>query len=265
MKVIDYEKTSGYFKIKYIEDSETINGSINVDQDSVSNNAVVTKLIINNYIGDVVTIEDKNNIQFEIVEKDIKIIYKEVSEYDFFESFNIYNERVPGIETKYINVSENYHISPANILFQFYYKNAESEEKGTPSYILKNIFSKDPRTSDELSPEGYFNEFDILCRTFKTNFLAKHDFNTNDYLFCCLPNNKSLKLIVEEITKRDVKLDINDVLVNNDYKLIKDKKIILLDGIIFDDRKLLEYKDKLLQEGASSVIMYAFGKASIKL
>ena len=209
MKVIDYENSAGYFKIQYFEDNEIVSGSINIDNTSVSNDAVVTKLIVNNSAGDIITIEDKDNFQFKIIEKSINLVYKEISEYDFFESFNIYNERFPGIETKYVNVSEYNHFSSDDIVFQFYFKNAECTEKGTPSYMLKNLYEKSPRTSDETSPEGYFNEFDILCRSFKTNFLAKNDMNIMDYCFCCIPKQNKIginnsKLIIEEITKTTI-------------------------------------------------------------
>ncbi len=270
MKVIDYEKTKGYFEIQYLDDPEIIKGTINIDEFSMNNEAVVTKLIINNCVEDIVTIEDKNNLKFKIISKNIDIYYKEMTEYDFFESFNIYNERVQGIESKYVNISESSHYSSDDVLFQFYYKNAEVNEKGTPSYILKNIFEKSPRTSDEISPEGYFNEFDILCRAFKTNFLAKNDMNALDYNFCCIPKlningiNNS-KLIIEEITKRDVRLDNSEVFNKKSFDKIAGKNIILIDGIISDDTELMKYKKMLIEAGAKSVIMYAFAKASIEL
>ncbi|MDD4376344.1 MAG: hypothetical protein PHR25_06165 [Clostridia bacterium] len=269
MKVIDYEKTRGYFQIQYLDDNKPIVGSINVDNTSMKLEAIVTKLIINNCENDIVTIDEKD-LQFKIIAKDIEIIYKDVIEYDFFESFNLYNEREAGIKSKYVNVSERGSYNGDNILFQFYYKNAEVNEKGTASYVLKNIFEKSPRISDENSPKGYFNEFDILCRTFKTNFLAKYEIDIEGKAICCIPQKNKHgininKLIIEEVTKRDVRSDMSDIFEVEDYNSIKDKTVILISGIISDEQEIIRYRNKLIDAGAKSVIMYAFAKASVKL
>ena len=36
MKVINYEKTNGSFKIKYLDDNQIISGKINVDSNSLN-------------------------------------------------------------------------------------------------------------------------------------------------------------------------------------------------------------------------------------
>ena len=35
MKVINYEKTNGSFKVKYLDDNQVISGTINIDKDSL--------------------------------------------------------------------------------------------------------------------------------------------------------------------------------------------------------------------------------------
>lgn len=73
MKVINYEKTNGSFKVKYLDDDQVVSGTINIDKDSLNLNALTTKLIIDNSVGDKVKIT--NDQVFEIVEKNIIIEY----------------------------------------------------------------------------------------------------------------------------------------------------------------------------------------------
>lgn len=56
MKVINYEKTNGSFKVKYLDDDQVVSGTINIDKDSLNLNALTTKLIIDNSVGDKVKI-----------------------------------------------------------------------------------------------------------------------------------------------------------------------------------------------------------------
>lgn len=267
MKVIDYEETRGSFKIEYLDDHEIVSGTINVDETSLNLNALITKQIINNKINDVIEISEENIIKFKILEKNIDIKYKDVNEYDFFESFKTYNEIIPGIETIYVNVSDNVNASN-NIIFQFYYKNAESDQKDTASYIIKNYFSKGWKTSDKISPKGYYKEFDILCRCFKSMFLAKKEANINDYYYCSVPKNNeiennNLDTLIYEITKRDINHNVNKYFKNNNKELIMNRDIVLIDDIQFSNDEIIKYKNKLLTDGAKSVIMYTFSKSSI--
>ena len=268
MKVIDYEETKGTFKIEYLDDLEVVSGTINIDSNSLNLNALITKQIINNKVNDIIEIKEDNIIKFKIIEKNMQLRYREVNEYDFFESFKIYNEIILGIESEYINVSDNVNASNNNVLFQFYYKNEESDEKDTASYILKNYFKKGWRVSDDISPEGYFKEFDILCRCFKSNFLAKKDVNINDYYYCSVPKkntdeNKNLNYLIYEITKRDIRHNINNYFKNKDANLIKNRDIVLIDDIQFNSNDIIKYKNQLLEDGAKSVTMYTFSKSNI--
>ncbi len=269
MKLIDYDETKGSFKIEYLDDHEIVSGTINMDKDSLSMNALITKQIINNKENDIIEIRDNNIIRFKILEKKIELKYKEVNEYDFFESFKTYNEVVLGIESDYSNISDNIN-SSNNVIYQFYYKNDESDEKGTASYMLKNYFKKGWKTSDIVSPEGYYKEFDILCRSFKSNFLAKKDANINDYYYCSVPKdneleNANLDGLVYEITKRDISHNVNGYFKNNNKELIKNRDIILIDDIQFNADIIKKYKKQLISDGAKSVIMYTFAKSSIVL
>lgn len=268
MKIIDYAETKGDFKIQYLDDNEIVSGTINIDENSLNLDALITKQIVNNNVNDIVEVVDENIIKFKIIEKNISIKYKEVSEYDFFESFKEYNEVILGVESKYMNVADNVNPGNDNILFQFYYKNSESNEKDTASYILKNCFTKDWRTSDNLSPIGYYKEFDILCRCFKSNFLAKKDARIEDYYYCSIPKksdneNKCLDTLIYEITKRDVSHNVNDYFITNNSNLVRNRDIVLLDNIQFDKNIIYKYRDKLLNDGANSVLLYTFGKSSI--
>ena len=269
MKIIDYENTKGTFKIKYLEDGEIITGSINIDSTSMNIEAVVAKLIINNSIGDIIVVEDEKTYKFEIVEKNMDIHYIEISEFDYFQQFKTYNERVKGIESKFVNVSEKVSTNEDEILFQYYYKSAEANEPGTTSYILKNYFSKGSRISDDLSPEGYFKEFDFLVRTFKTSFLANHGLELSNYYLCSINKTNSFGIdtvdeLIKEITKRDVRHDLN-ALIKKDLSYIKGKNIILIADIVNKGILLKKYKNLLKQNGAKDVIIYSFAKSSCYL
>lgn len=269
MKIIDYENTKGTFKIKYLEDNEIIDGSINIDESSLNIEAVVAKLIINNSVGNIVVVEEQQPYKFEIIEKNIDINYVEVSEYDYFQQFKTYNERIKGIESKFVNVSENSNLNEDNIFFQYYYKTAEENEIGTASYMLKNYFSKGVRISDENSPIGYYKEFDVLVRTFKTAFIANHDMDLSDYYLCNIKKRNSFGIdtvneLIKEITKRDVRHDINES-INKDLSIVKDKNIIVITDIVNNDIELRKYREKLKENGAKKVILYAFAKTSCQL
>ena len=268
MKVIDYEGTKGSFKIEYLDDHEIVFGTINIDETSLNLNALITKQIINNKINDVIEIREENTIRFKILEKDIDVKYKEVNEYDFFESFKSYNEVILGIESDYVNVSDNVNASNNNIIFQFYYKNAESDQKDTASYIIKNYFSKGWKTSDKISPEGYYKEFDILCRCFKSMFLAKKEVNINDYYYCSVPKDNeiednNLDIFIYEITKRDIRHNVNDYFRDNNKDKIKNRDIILIDDIQYNNLEIIKCRDRLINDGAKSVIMYTLAKSSV--
>lgn len=271
MKVIDYEKTNGYFKIEYLDDKEIVDGSINIDSKSMSLDAIIPKLVIDNCENDTIIVNAKNNLLCKILSRDITIFYKEVTEYDFFESFNIYNEKIKVIDDEeFVNVQECSHSNHDQIIFQFYYKNIEKEVCGTPSYIINNVFSKGARISDKNSPHRYYSEFDTLCRAFKTNFFTKNNLNIDDYLLCCIPRCNKYKLnplkdIIKEITKRNVLADGRDIIDCNgvsEKEKIKERNIILVSDIVSDSHKMKSLKELLIKNGAKSVIMYAFSKAS---
>ena len=266
MKIINYEKTKGSFKVKYLDDNQTVTGTINVDKDSLNINALITKLIIDNSVGDKVRIS--NEQVFEIVEKKMDIEYDTCNEFNYFENFILYNTSDYIENTNFKNVLSESMPRDNLVYFQFYYKTAESNQSDTISYKLDNFFSKGARFSDSISPKGYFEELDLLCRVFKTNFLAKMDLNIDDYCYCCIPkmnrnNQQPLKEIIFEITKRNVLLDYSDVFENeNKMNMVKNKKIILIDDVVSSDEELGKYKDILIKNGAETVIMYSFGKAS---
>ena len=266
MKIIDYENTKGTFKIKYLDDNEIVDGSINIDDSSLNIDAVVAKLIINNSIGDIVLVEEEVPFKFQILEKNMTMNYIEVNEYDYFQHFKNYNERVKGIESSFVNVSEGKPLGEDNVLFQYYYKGAESSENDTASYLLKNYFTKGKRISDDVSPEGYFKEFDMLVRTFKTSFLANNNIDLSDFYLCSIRkvNNygiDTLDDLIKEITKRDVRNDLNDS-IDKQPEIVKDKNVIILTDIISDDYEIRNYRNKLKALGAKKVIMYAFAKTS---
>ena len=66
-----------------------VSGTINIDKDSLNLNALTTKLIIDNSVGDKVKIT--NDQVFEIVYKNIIIEYDVCNEFNYFENFNMYN------------------------------------------------------------------------------------------------------------------------------------------------------------------------------
>lgn len=266
MKAINYEKTNGSFKVKYLDDDQVVSGTINVDKNSLNLNALITKLIIDNSVGDRVKITD--NQFFEIIEKNMNIEYDVCNEFNYFENFNLYNTSDYIANTSFKNVLTESSPIENIVYFQFYYKTSESAQVDTVSYKLSNFFSKGARFSDSISPKGYFEELDLLCRVFKTNFLAKMNLNIDDYCYCCIPkknnnNQYPLKEIIFELTKRNVLLDYSDVFENqNKMNKLKDKKVVLIDDVVSSEEELEKYKKILIDKGAESVIMYSFGKAS---
>ena len=285
MKSINYEKSSGNFIIKYLDDNEIVEGTINVDENSLKTD--LCKYIIDNEENSIFLYKTRigNNIYIQdilLLKKDINIIFDEVSEESYFR-FN-YNGND---EFKIINYEK--YLNMENIYFQFYYKSSEYKIRGTISNKIINGLKKYP-VADCYDQYGYIEDFDFFKKIFIYNFLNKY--NLLDYnIIACVPshrecnyNDNPIAMMIKDITMRSSYIDgsqlliryktipeqktqgkrfeevhLNSIKVSND---VKGKKIILIDDITTSGCSLKACKKLLLDAGANKVICFAFAKNS---
>ena len=284
IKTIDYNLTKGSFTLKYLDDNEIVRGTINIDDNSIKTN--LANYIIDNEEGSIFTYKSSPNSSVDIllVEKNIEMIYKEISEDSYYVFHHVDDDVFVNI--KGINKLEN-----NKIYFQFYYKPSEWKENGTPSNRIILGLKRYPMI-DVYRPNGYYEEHNFFKNLFVKNFLIKfgllhYDFDT----ICCVPshihaekNNNSIALMIQDISKHtpfkdgsqylirkeDIKAQkeqgrrykethLNSISVNAN---VLDKKIILIDDITTSGSSLLACKEILLKKGAKEVICFAFGKSS---
>ena len=285
MKTIDYLKSRGSFKIKYLDENEIYEGTINVDDNSLKTD--LFKYIIDNEENSVFSYKTKignstNSVDILILEKNITLYFEDVNEEIYFKYHYNGNDTFKNI--KYEN-----HLTPENIYFQFYYKSAEHKVNGTISNRIINGLKKYP-VADCYSQDGYIEDYNFFRNIFFYKFLKKY--NLVDYnIVCCVPahtasvlNNGPLALMINEICDNSTYIDGSQFLIRNkpipaqktqskrfeethmdSIKIngdVKGKKIILIDDITTSGSSLRACKKILLNAGASSVICFAFSKSS---
>ena len=165
MKTINYSKTKGSFVIKYLDDDEIYKGTINIDDDSLKTE--LAKYIIDNEEGSIFSYVTHignlmNSVDILIIQKDINIVFDEISE-DIYFQIN-YNKN-----DKFKNIKYEKDINPNNIYFQFYYKPVEYKENGTISNKIINGLKKYPSV-DCLNPYGYKDDFIFFEKILIYNF-----------------------------------------------------------------------------------------------
>ena len=285
MKTINYSKSHGSFTIKYLNDNEIYEGTVNVDDHSIKTE--LAKYIIDNeenttfsyrtHIGNNENVED-----ILLIKKNIEIVFDEVSE-DIYFQFN-YNEN-----DEFKNIKYEKYLNPENIYFQFYYKSAEYKVFGTISNKVINGLKKYPIT-DYHSPDGCVDDFNFFKNILIYKFLKKYNL-VNYNIITCVPshiegtyNNNPIAMMINNITKNSSYIDgsqllirfqtipaqktqgkrfeethLNSIKINGD---VRGKKIILIDDITTSGSSLKACKKILLDAGADSVICFAFSKSS---
>ena len=285
MKTINYLKSHGSFKIKYLEDNEIYEGTINEDENSIKTD--LAKYIIDNEENSLfyyrTIIDGKENLEeILLLEKNIEIIFEDVNEEKYFRYY--YNEK-----DEFKNIAFEKEIDVEYIYFQFYYKSAEYKINGTISNRIINGLKKEP-ILDYYYENEYSDDFIFFKNILLSKFLKKYNLN-NYSILACVPshnagncNNNPIAIMIKDITKNSSYIDgsqlllryqsipaqktqgkryeethLNSIKINGD---VKDKNVILIDDITTSGSSLKACRKILLNAGAKSVICFAFSKSS---
>lgn len=278
MKVIDYERTKCYFKVEY-EDGYIYNGTINIDENSINNDLIIAKLVINHEIGEIIEIPTKNDIErCKIIEKECELVYEEIGE----AYYNSYLER-----EGFIQVNNAKKLNSEDIYYIYYYRPSEWKINGRPSNLIIKVL-KEHNALDQMA---CIEESVMLTNIFKKHFLNRYNLINNDYILCCVPSHRKsetnrgpLAIFLKNICKNNKIIDGTDYLIRHteipeqkkvgkrsqnthlssvkvvDGSKVEGKKIILVDDITTSGSSLNGCRKILLNSGAKEVICFAFGK-----
>ena len=290
VRVIDYNKTNGYFTLKYLDDDEIFTGSINVDNHSLNNDTGIVKLIIDNDKGAVLPTKER----CILLDKNINVIFNNIKD-----NYELSNEHLTSTIHNQYNVPKGFQNLRAkkpnseDIFFHFYYRTSDIKEENSPSNRLIDAFKRNPNP-EEYKYEKHCQDFEFFYNTFIKYFVNKYRFEIADYMICIVPGHEqnimnngplvnlcnrisrstrctnALQLLIrtqtikshfEKDKERNEEIHLSSIILNKSIN-IEDKKILLIDDITTSGSSLKACKKILLNGGAKEVVCFAFGKAS---
>ena len=154
MNSINYLETCGSYKIKFLDNDEIHEGTINTDGKSL--NTDLKKHIIDNEENSIFTykVGDFEN-KILLLEKNIKIVYNQDEERVKYD--NLYHKKYYNDDDKFVNISHEKVINTGKIYFQYYYIPDKHNIPGEISNEIINGLKKYPKC-DLNRPYGYYNE-----------------------------------------------------------------------------------------------------------
>lgn len=277
MKVIDYEKTKGTFILGYLEDKYIYEGTINIDENSISKELEIFKKIIEYEEGEIFTL---NGSEIKILSKNIDIAYREMIENKSNNHFN---------KDRFMNLKYAKKLSDDLIYFHIYYKPYQYKIPDTFSHMIINGLKRYPLYAyDETVVKDYLN----LKSRLKNVLLYKYGFYNTDTVLVSIPshnesciNNNAVSIMINEICKNSSLIDGSQVLLRTktilpqkmagkreksvhfntikvNSEIIKNKTVILIDDITTSGNSIEYCRDLLLYSGARKVYCFAFAKTN---
>lgn len=280
-KLIDIEKSSGYFIIKLSDGEQK---TIKV-KDMKENSPLLLTIIDHNVpLMKIITIP-KTGFEFMIIKKNINIIYKSAPSLDTSRSakFDFISESNNVFKTK--KISEN----KLNYFFTYI-----PELKYTSGEISNEIlcFTKQNNTQQNYFHQYLFNKYVYMFKKYIINNLITQN---KQFVICCVPShnecneiNNVMSKVIKKIKKkflvnylidgsnvlfrkyiidksayntsaRSLEKQYNSIGIRN-KELINDKVVLLIDDIYTTGASINACKKKLIEYGAKKVILFTFAK-----
>lgn len=275
-KEIDMEKSDGYFIISL--DGNIIKKNI---KDFPANHPMLLAVIEAKVPPMKIINIVENNLEFVLINKEINLVYKNNNE-EIDQNFRQYANCF--CENKLYNSS----IKENALNFFNYYNKREKYINGTPSNNIFN-FAKKPITNMHS-----FTLFEKYANYLKKCVNEKIDIDKDGLVLCCVPScnecneiKNNMALVIRYILNRvDKKIyDGSNVLYRKyevpkssishekrsysrqydslgvrNKELIKDKNVLLIDDIYSSGASMHACKEKLLENGAKKVYLFAYAR-----
>lgn len=271
---IDIEKSSGTFKIRFLDEKNESILSVN----NFTSDSPLLLAVIDSEINDVVNLE-KNGLSFIVLEKDMNIVYNKVSLLDTKVPIKYNNEDI-GVENHVIKTGKIFE-NKLNFLFYYY---PDNKDQITKDLLDFKLFLKD----------NNFYIFDRFYNIFNKHVIKRIVYRNEKITLCCAPSHNSLGFVNNAMTHiikrvcdnyrtefvdgsnvlcrkyliakatddnsvRDIDIQYKSLAIR-DIHLVRNRTILLLDDIYTSGATINACKKKLLENGASKVIVVTFGR-----